>query len=588
MAGLFQSYSYSSTSFCRIPLDVPGELFVSPMPYGRYDNQRVFKYFKQEEIQRAVVLLSDREIKKRCRRDLRKLYQKHHIEITQFPMVDFLQPGHGAMDKLIPHIATKLREGERIVVHCHAGVGRSSVVVACLTAVLQHMRIEECIEHVKSHMETNITVEQKRFIEGWVERLHESDPDAPLVLRSAELITTGSELLQGRILNRHGFTLGSLLTSFGLPLVRESIIPDDFQSIENAVLEAISRSDLVIVTGGLGPTDDDRTLEAVAQALDLKVVSNAEADRHLTDYFVSLRRTPTEQQKQQAKVLDGAEVYMNQVGIAPGQRLTLSNSRHLWLLPGPPRELDALIRTALRPWLAKAITRQDHHQRIFRIINHSESRVEDLVRQMPGHHDVEIAYCATPGSVELRFTGNEKDVDKLRGYVLSKFGSDLLNETGDPLEIEVGRFLTERKQTLAVAESCTGGGIGKRLTDVPGSSSFFAGGLITYSYEMKEKLLGVDPETLKEKGAVSPEVALQMAAGARKQCCTDWGLSVTGIAGPGGGAPEKPVGLFYIGVSGPGVETVREFKVKGDRGQIREQEIQRGLIELWKGLVQST
>ena len=232
---------------------MPGKLFVSPMPYGRYDNQRVFRFFKQEDVQRVVILLGDRDIKKRCRRDLKKLYRKHHMEITQFPMVDFLQPGHGDMDQLVPDLAQRLRRGERIVIHCHAGVGRSSVVVACLAAVIEHFRLDETIDHVKTHMETNITVEQKRFISGWIERLHESDPDAPLVLRSAELITTGSELLQGRILNRHGHTLGGLLTSFGLPLLRETVIPDDAEAIERAVLQAVSRSDLVIVTGGLGP-----------------------------------------------------------------------------------------------------------------------------------------------------------------------------------------------------------------------------------------------------------------------------------------------------------------------------------------------
>jgi nicotinamide-nucleotide amidase len=585
MAGLFPSYSSSSTSFCRIPLDVPGELFVSPMPYGRYDSQRVFRHFKQEEIQRVVILLSDQEIKKRCRRDLKKLYRKHRMAITQFPMVDFLQPGHGDMDQLIPELADRLRQGERIVVHCHAGVGRSSVVVACLAAVIQQMRIEEAIQHVKSHMETNITVEQKQFISGWIERLHESDPDAPLVLRSAELITTGSELLQGRILNRHGYTLGALLTSFGLPLLRETLIPDDPEAIEEAVLQAISRSDLVIVTGGLGPTDDDRTREAVAKALHRNIVRHPEAAQHLIDFFISLRRTPTEQQKRQADVLDGATVYMNPAGIAPGQRLTLSNSRHLWLLPGPPRELNALIESALRPWLSTAITRDDHHQCIFRIVNQSESTVQDRVRNLRGHQEVEVAYCATPGSVELRFTGEIAVVDQLRTQVIDCFGEDVLNETGDPVEMEVARILTERGQTLSVAESCTGGGLGKRLTDGPGASGFFAGGIISYANAVKETQLGVNPETLSRAGAVSREVAEQMAAGVRQHLDTDWGISITGIAGPGGETSDKPVGLFFIGLAGPdGLRDVTRYEVKGNRDQIREQAIQRGLIALWKHL----
>lgn len=585
MPSLFPTYSSTSTSFCRIPLDVPGELFVSPMPYGRYDNQRVFRFFKQEEIQRVVVLLSDAEIKKRCRRDLKKLYRKHRMDLIQFPMVDFLQPGHGDMDQLIPDLAQRLRAGERIAVHCHAGVGRSSVVVACLAAVIQHYRIDETIAHVKAHMETNITVEQKRFIAGWIERLHESDPDAPLVLRGAELITTGSELLQGRILNRHGYTLGGLLTSFGLPLLRETVIPDDAEAIEHAVLQAVSRSDLVIVTGGLGPTHDDRTRDAVAKALHRDVLQHEEADRHLTDYFVALRHSPSPQQKRQARVLDGAAVYMNPAGIAPGQRLTLSKSRHLWLLPGPPRELDALVETALRPWLAGAITRDDHHQQIFRIVNQSESRVEDRVRDLRGHRDAEVAYCATPGSVELRFTGTQPLIEDLRKQVLLAFGDDILNETGDPVEMEIARLLTHRRQTLSVAESCTGGGIGKRLTDLPGASAFFEGGIISYSNRMKTRELGVDPALLEREGAVSEPVARQMALGAKERLQTHWSVSVTGIAGPGGAQPGKPVGLFFIGVAGPdGHCRVTRFEGKGGRDQIREQEIQRGMIELWRQL----
>jgi|GEM_PF-21764 len=584
MAGFFTSYSSSSTSFCRIPLNAPGELYVSPMPYGRYDNERVFRRYKQEEIQRVVILLSDQEIKKRCKRDLKKLYARHHMETTQFPMIDFLQPGHGDMDQLIPHLVAKLRAGERMVVHCHAGVGRSSVVIACLVAVLHHLRIEECIEYVKKYMETNITVEQKRFVAGWIERLHESDPDAPLVLRSAELITTGSELLRGRTLNLHGFKVGALLTSFGIPLVRESVLPDDPQAIEEAVLEAVSRSDVVIVTGGLGPTDDDRTREAVARGLHRDVVKNEESETHMTEYFVHLRRTPTPKQRAQARVIDGAAVYLNPVGIAPGQRLTLSTSRHLWLLPGPPWELEALLETAVRPWLEKAITTRDHHQRLFRIVGLSESHIQDRVRQMRNVREVDVAYCATPGSVELRFTGIEDRVDELQRQTRQAFADDILNETGDVLEVELGKLLSERGQTLATAESCTAGGIAQRFTDVPGSSAYLVGGVVAYADAVKREQLGVDPDTLAREGAVSEEVALQMAIGVRERLKADWGLSITGIAGPGGGTPEKPVGLFYIGVAGEEFQRVAEYRVNGDRGQVREHGVQRAMTELWKAL----
>lgn len=587
MPPLFQPSS-SSTSFTRIPLNVPGELFASPMPYGRYDSERVFKRFKQEEIQHVVILLSDREIKKRCRKDLKRLYARHHMEITQFPMVDFLQPGHGDMDKLIPMLAERLRKGERIAVHCHAGVGRSSVVIACLVAVLEHYRLEECIDHVKQHMETNITVEQKTFISGWIERLHEYGPDAPLILRSAELITTGSELLQGRTLNQHGFTLGGLLTSFGIPVHRETLIPDNPDAIEDAVLEAVSRCDLVILTGGLGPTDDDHTLESVANAFHRDILTHKQAADHLTQYFVQLRRTPTDKQRRQANVIEGAEVYMNPVGIAPGQRLTLSNSRHLWLLPGPPRELRGLISTALRPWLETAITRKDHHQAIFRLAGQSESGVQESVTHMRNFREVDIAYCATPGSVELRFTGTEERVRELQEQTRAVFAGHIVNETGNEVVQEVAARITARHHTLAVAESCTGGGLGECLTSLPGASVFFQGGLISYSDEVKVKHLGVDPDILVLHGAVSQACAEQMADGVRAWMGTDWAVSITGVAGPGGGSADKPIGLFFIGISGPGGTKVERHQVGGNRDQIREHAVQRALVALWRELVSQT
>ncbi|WFB34447.1 CinA family nicotinamide mononucleotide deamidase-related protein [Kiritimatiellota bacterium B12222] len=581
---MFEPLSSTNTSFTHIPLHVRGELYVSPMPYGRYDSDRVFRFFKQEEIQRAVILLSDSEIKKRCKKDLKKLYKKHKIAVTQFPMIDFLQPGHGDMDQLIPDIAQRLRDGERIVVHCHAGVGRSSVVIACLVAVIQHTSIEDSIEHVKSHMETNITVDQKRFIAGWIERLYEYSPEDPLVIRSAEVITTGSELLQGRTLNQHGFRLGALLTSFGIPMIRETVLPDNPTAIEDMVLEAVSRTDLVIVTGGLGPTDDDQTREAVARGLHRKVIDHAKADEHLTNYFVQLRRTPTKKQRRQAQVIEGATVYMNPVGIAPAQHLKLSTSRHLWLLPGPPRELDGLLESAVRPWLEQAITRRDHHQAIFRIVGQSESAIQDKVHKMNNFREVQIAYCSTPGSVELRFTGTIDRVTELKAQTLKAFGQDILNETGDFIEIELSEKLKNRGENIAVAESCTAGGIGERISSVPGSSDYFLGGIIAYANEVKINALDVSADTLEKVGAVSEEVAQQMAEGVRKRFNSDWGVSITGIAGPGGGSEEKPVGLFYVGISGKQGTRVRKYLSGGNRSQIREYGIQRAMTDLWREL----
>jgi len=404
-------------------------------------------------------------------------------------------------------------------------------------------------------------------------------------IAGAEVIATGAELLQGRTLNRHGYTLGALLVGAGIPLLRETVVPDDVDQIREVVASALKRTDLVFVTGGLGPTEDDVTREAVAAATGRAVVSHAEADAHLQVYFARMNREPTAAQCQQARVLDGAEVFMNPVGIAPGQCLELEGGRSLWLLPGPPRELNGLIQTALVPWLSDAVERADLHQRVFRILGHSESRVQERLRaeaKVPA--EVAVAYCARPGSVELRFHGPEAEVDVLAAWVREQYAEDLLNETGEAVEVVVGRLLLEHGETLATAESCTAGGIAERVTDVPGSSGYFVGGVVAYANEVKVRELGVDAAVLAREGAVSEAVARQMAAGVRARLKTTWGLSITGIAGPGGGTPEKPVGLFYVGLANAERACATRFQVNGDRQQIRDHGIQRALEVLWRAL----
>jgi len=275
---------------------------------------------------------------------------------------------------------------------------------------------------------------------------------------------------------------------------------------------------------------------------------------------------------------------MNPVGIAPGQRLTLSNSRHLWLLPGPPRELRGLMKTALRPWMETAITRKDHHQAIFRLAGQSESAVQETVTRMNNFREVDIAYCATPGSVELRFIGTEPRVNELVAQTRKMFAADIVNETGEEVVTEVASLLRNRHQTVSVAESCTGGGLGQCFTSIPGASEFFPGGVIAYANAVKTEQLGVTTDLLDRSGAVSAECAEQMAAGIRDRLNTDWGVSITGVAGPGGGSAEKPIGLFFIGIAGPDGTRVHRHQVGGDRDQIRDHAIQRALVALWREL----
>lgn len=406
-----------------------------------------------------------------------------------------------------------------------------------------------------------------------------------LVLGTAEVVATGAELLQGRTLNRHGFVLGGLLTGYGMGLMRETVVPDDAEAIRAAVSDALGRVDVVFVTGGLGPTEDDVTREAVAAAVGRAVISDEGADAHLQAYFGRMKRVPTAAQCRQAQVLAGAEVYLNPVGIAPGQCLGLAGGRFVWLLPGPPREMAGLIRTAVEPWLRDRVARADLHQRVFRILGHSESRVQERLRgEVAVPETVAVAYCARPGSVELRFRGPLEAVEGLAVWVRAAYAGDVLNETGRTVEEEVGDLLRARGETVATAESCTAGGIAERLTDVPGSSAYVAGGVVAYANAVKVRELGVKEETLAALGAVSEGVAAQMAAGVRVRLGTDWGVSITGIAGPGGGTAEKPVGLFFVGIANAGGVRAVRFQVNGDRQQVRDHGVQRSLEVLWRAL----
>ncbi len=402
--------------------------------------------------------------------------------------------------------------------------------------------------------------------------------------RRAEVIATGAELLQGRTLNRHGHVLGGLLAGLGVDLVRETVLPDDPATIRDVIREALARSELVFVTGGLGPTDDDLTREAAAEALGRDIVHDAAADAHLEEYFARIQRVPSPAQRRQALVLAGAEAYQNPVGIAPGQHIGLPADRHLWLLPGPPREMQGLIGSAVAPWLRAWALGSDRAMAVFRILGHSESALQSVLRERGVPASVQVAYCARPGSVELRFTGPGGEIAPLRDWVRGHYADDLLNESGEPAEVEIARLLTARGHTICTAESFTAGGISERLTDVPGSSAYFLGGAIAYANGVKVRALKVPADLIARNGAVSEPVAASMAEGARARFGTDWALAVTGIAGPGGGSPEKPVGLFYIGLAGATGTRVVRHQVAGDRAQIREHGVQRALEALWRAL----
>ncbi|MCS1410723.1 MAG: Nicotinamide-nucleotide amidohydrolase PncC [Verrucomicrobia subdivision 3 bacterium] len=376
-----------------------------------------------------------------------------------------------------------------------------------------------------------------------------------------ELINTGSELLLGRVLNTHQQWIGRRLADLGYEVARQIAVPDTGDAIRQAVAEALSRSDLIITTGGLGPTSDDRTRDLIAELLNRSLTENIDVMRHITGFFKRRNRPMPDSVKVQALIPEGAKVLMNQCGMAPGLAMTDSSfgnkKRFLLMLPGPPSELRPMFDQQALPWLQDDVFRPVGFAcRTLRSTGIGESRVEEQLRERLDHlveQGLEIGYCARKGEVDVRIIargdGAEALVAKAIDATRELFGRSIYGEDDDCLEEVIVRILTDAGKTLTVAESCTGGYLAHRLTNVPGASKVFDSGLVTYSNEAKMRLLGVLSKTLEEHGAVSEATAGEMADGARQKAGTDYAISVTGIAGPTGGTAEKPVGTAFIGVA---------------------------------------
>lgn len=380
-----------------------------------------------------------------------------------------------------------------------------------------------------------------------------------------ELINTGSELLLGRVLNTHQFWMCRQLADLGYEVARQICVADDGPSIQQAVRESLERSDVVLTTGGLGPTSDDITRELIAQLLNRPLAEDAAALARIKAYFHERNRPMPPGTEIQALVPAEAQVLLNRNGTAPGLAISVKpNPFHpdkiaswLILLPGPPRELRPMFTEFVVPLLLKEFPRNEAFVcRTLRTTGLGESMVERKIAgplKQAVAVGLEIGYCARVGEVDVRLVArgkNAADVVKQSEEVVRRLLGPLIYGADEAtLESTIVELLTARKKTLALAESCTGGLIANRLTNVPGASIILDSGIISYSNSAKENLLGVSAETLAMHGAVSAEVAREMAEGARNQRGTDYGLSVTGIAGPGGGTEQKPVGTVFMAVS---------------------------------------
>jgi nicotinamide-nucleotide amidase len=402
-------------------------------------------------------------------------------------------------------------------------------------------------------------------------------------VRTAAILAVGSELLTPHRIDTNSLFLTGRLNEIGIEVMSKTVVGDNEQALRTAVRRAMQDVDVVITSGGLGPTADDLTREAVAAELGLALVEDDEVLATIRRRFERRGLRMPDGNRRQAAVPQDARVLPNPHGTAPGL-LIEADSKILALLPGPPRELQPMFEAHVVPVLSELAQGGRLVRRVIKIAGKPESHVEEIAHPIysefaEGDISIETTILATPGQIELHLSarGSEQDPLELKleeavGALVAALGPAVFSVDGRALEQVVADELLARSWRLAVAESCTGGLVGGRLTDIPGSSAWFAGGVVAYANEIKETEIGVPSELMKQHGAVSEAVAVAMADGVRQRFKTDVGLAVTGIAGPSGGSAEKPVGTVMIAVfSGPAI--VRTYRFVGDRTMVRQQSV---------------
>lgn len=394
---------------------------------------------------------------------------------------------------------------------------------------------------------------------------------------TAEIICVGTELLLGNIVNTNAAFLSEKLAYLGINCYFQTVVGDNRDRLLSVINTALSRADILIFSGGLGPTEDDLTKETVAEALGKKLIRDKKAEQEIADYFALRGRIPTDNNWKQADVIEGCEILYNKNGTAPGIFVS-EGEKTVILLPGPPLELKSMFTDSVMPKLQQKCG-QVFYSKTVKIVGPGESSVETQILDMLDTQDnPTIAPYAKTGEVHLRVTARAKDEKEAREKtapvveeLYRRFGNAVYTTDADEtLEMALTKLLMKKKYTMTTAESCTGGMIAARMVNAPGVSAVLKSGFITYANEAKEELLGVSHDTLEKFGAVSRETAEEMAEGAVKAAHTDAAVAVTGIAGPDGGTKEKPVGLVYIGVNVRGNVEVREYHFSGSRQKIRE------------------
>lgn len=393
---------------------------------------------------------------------------------------------------------------------------------------------------------------------------------------SAEIIAIGSELLTPEKTDTNGLWLTAKLNEIGIEVKLKTIVGDDALRLEEIIKDALKRSDVVITTGGLGPTEDDITRQIAARAVGRELIFHEDIVEHLRDRFRAWGREMPEINKRQAFVIEGARVLPNPNGSAVGMSVRVGE-KFLIILPGPPRENQPMFENHVFAGLSEKAGEIVFRKRVLKVSGLGESAIDEAIAPIySAYKNVQTSILFNKSEVEVHLTAqgkNAAEADSLNNEIAVKIAETLgiavFSTNGETMEEVIGKLLAEQGKTLSVAESCTGGLISRRITEVAGSSAYFIEGVVAYANEAKIRTLNVAPEIIQQNGAVSAPVAEAMARGMRERAGTDYAISITGIAGPAGGSPEKPVGTIFIGYTDE--EITKSFKIvlPGDRYLIR-------------------
>ncbi|MGG7325621.1 competence/damage-inducible protein A [Clostridium baratii] len=406
-----------------------------------------------------------------------------------------------------------------------------------------------------------------------------------------EILSVGTEILLGDILNTNLRYLSKELANLGIDVYYHQVVGDNRERILSALKEAFSRSDIIITTGGLGPTKDDMTKELVAEFLGMDMYLHEESLKKIEDYFKKMGRIPVKSNEKQAYFPKEAIILENNNGTAPGA-IFEKDGKAIIVLPGPPKEMEPMFNNSVRKYLEK-LTGYTIVSEVLRVFGIGESEAESKLQDLIDNgQNPTIAPYAKEGEVTFRITAKGKDEEEakelikpLKEEVYKRLGN-LIYNTGDvSIQETVGEMLVNKNMTIGVSESCTGGLVSAKLIEYPGISSVFLEGAVTYSNEAKMRTLNVKKDTLEKFGAVSEETAIEMAEGIAKRCGSRIGVSTTGIAGPGGGTEEKPVGLVYIGVCIDGETKVERHVFSGNRNAVRNKASMTALNMIRKSLL---